>query len=208
MCAQEFYWVRRPSSGVLIVTMAAAALPCFENCCQKEASTHNWTGGFSNEKTFKWKSGLVLITFDEDLAHSEIASNILTGNLSWHVYLEPPNKSQCQQQYSHGAYFFQELSKDLSDSSRFFTTEFTDFLRILRSIWGGKSRKIFLNLKKKKKKKRVRLEGRMTVSYELVWLFSQAGFFSWGLLHRTVVAFSCSSWYGNIFNFSYWRELS
>lgn len=93
--------------------MDAPALLCFENCCQKVTGTHNWTGGFPNEKAFKWKTGLVLITFDEDYAHSETASNILTNNLSLHVYLKTPNKSQCQQQYSHVVYFFHELSRSL-----------------------------------------------------------------------------------------------
>lgn len=55
----------------------------------------------------------MLITFDEDYAHSEIASNILTSKLSLHVYLKTPNKSQCQQQYSHVACFFHELSRSL-----------------------------------------------------------------------------------------------
>lgn len=54
----------------------------------------------------------------------------------------------------------------------------------------------------------MRLVGRITISYISVWLSSQAGFFSWGLLHWTLVAFSCFSWYGNFFNFLYWRELS
>lgn len=71
---------------------------------------------------------------------------------------------------------------EASSSLKFFTAEFTHFLRMLRRVWGGGSRKVW-----------VMLGGRMTISYTLVWLSSQTGF-----IHGDL--FSGQSWHFLIFH--------